>query len=177
MSRINRLPLGLLDFLGTKSLGDNPSELLGQVRPTLELGGFFSAEKLELVFDAVNQDTISNSQFITVPTGEVWVLLAAYYKYVITVGGNISDLEIVLKDTASGAVLGGGGGPEFVLASNPARVKSQNPVANTRLLVTYKNDAGLVLTSDTQIGGRFRNRNTTASEVFEFAAMIRRYKV
>jgi hypothetical protein len=72
MSRINRVPFGLQDLLGSQNFGDNPSELSGVVAPTLDMGMFLTAERTNYAYKAV---AISNNGLVTsfvVPEGEVW---------------------------------------------------------------------------------------------------------
>lgn len=46
MSKINRPPLGLQQLLGSQNFGQNPTELEGSVRPSLDLLPFYGAPLL-----------------------------------------------------------------------------------------------------------------------------------
>lgn len=77
MSRINRVPFGLQDLLGSQNLGANPSSLLQEVRPTLDLFPFWAAERVTLRTDntvAINNSSVIVTSF-TVPQGQAWIPL------------------------------------------------------------------------------------------------------
>lgn len=73
MSRINRVPFGLQDLLGSQNFGDNPSELSSVVAPVLDMLPFLSAERYSYSYQSGN---ISNNgamaSGISVPDGEIW---------------------------------------------------------------------------------------------------------
>jgi len=74
MSKITRLPVGLLDFLGTKNDGRNPALLSETVAPTLELADFYLADRWEILVEtglnAVGTANVSTAT--VVPVGQVW---------------------------------------------------------------------------------------------------------
>lgn len=75
MSRINRVPFGLQDLLGSTNQGDNPNELGEVVAPTLALDTYLSAERRfwhagTLTTASVDGAVISKD----VPVGELWLL-------------------------------------------------------------------------------------------------------
>jgi len=76
-SRINTPPIGLQDLLGSQAFGDNPSELLELVQPTLDLLPFLSEGKLDA--HRVSEDLVSPIQATTLsidqPQGELWIPL------------------------------------------------------------------------------------------------------
>lgn len=76
MSRINRVPFGLQDLLGSQNLGVNPSDMAQQVAPTLDLFPFWSAERLTMYTDTAVEVTARGAYLAyTVPLGEAWIPL------------------------------------------------------------------------------------------------------
>lgn len=78
---INVAPNGLLDFLQTKALGQNPNELLQAVRPTVDLTGFWmQAAQAQLAVTAqspvVALGALTGTLAVTVPQNEVWIPLS-----------------------------------------------------------------------------------------------------
>jgi hypothetical protein len=77
MSRINRVPFGLQDLLGSTNQGDNPSVLDEVATPVLELGAFLSAERRW--FNRVNpvsKTSDGSIDSLIVPSGEQWFVQA-----------------------------------------------------------------------------------------------------
>lgn len=74
MAKITRFPVGLLDFLGLKTQGTNPSILSDTVAPTLDLSQFYLADRWRIVLEtglsAVGTNNTATA--LTVPVGEVW---------------------------------------------------------------------------------------------------------
>lgn len=60
MSKINTPPIGLQSLLGSQSFGDNPSDLLQQVRPAIDLLPFWGSTKLECQWSAGNRSAPGN---------------------------------------------------------------------------------------------------------------------
>lgn len=88
LSTINRLPRGLLDFLGIRSGGRYPQQLSEQLLPMMDLGSWYkSANVFQL--QCVGETAVANTNaglftFITptpafatftVPQDEVWIVL------------------------------------------------------------------------------------------------------
>lgn len=177
MSRINRLPLGLLDYLGSKTQGDNPSEFLQEVRPTLNLTPFLLAERLEHKFNRREESVTANSDFFTVPSGQAWLLQGAFYRQNVAFNNNAADLEIFIRNPSAGAELSGNNPDrEFILADYPAnQLNTVDADSGNRVQVTWSTSTPLLLAADTDIGGRFRNRPNVGDENFTFAIQFYRY--
>ena len=75
MTQITRVPFGLQDFLGSKSFGQNPSQLAQVVAPILTLDDFLAAERRTFTISS-NVVVVGNGSFAstTVPDGELWLL-------------------------------------------------------------------------------------------------------
>ena len=86
MSRINRVPFGLQDLLGSQNFGDNPSELSRVVAPTLEMTPFLTAERTSYVHTSASKST--NGQIVAqvVPDGEIWYLVGCGVSVIPTSG-------------------------------------------------------------------------------------------
>ena len=73
MAGIQTIPAGLLGLLNLKTQGKNPSLLLPEVRPVLDLLQFFLAGPQEVVIGAFNGAVIGdNAVGPLVPQNEVW---------------------------------------------------------------------------------------------------------
>lgn len=77
MSRINRLANGFLAYLGTQSLGDNPSQLEDSIRATVDLSRFYESLLVKQRLDALPSAPGGLAQNYTVPQGKVWMPLRA----------------------------------------------------------------------------------------------------
>ena len=76
MTAIFRAPTGLQDFLGTKSVGRNPDQLLQQVRPVVDLSQFWLqgaqwTEQSETSGTLAAPGVVGGA--LTVPFGHVWI--------------------------------------------------------------------------------------------------------
>lgn len=92
MSRINRVPWGLQDILGSQSQGENPSELLQEVRPSFDMWPLWAQERIQ--YDRITGSITARGQNvnIAVPDGEYWMPIAMY-------GGvaGFADIGTVIK--------------------------------------------------------------------------------
>lgn len=79
MAAINRIPHGLLSFLGIKNGGRNPQQLTEQLGATFDLLGWYLEQNSESlsVNAAVNALGV-NGNYWTVPVGETWAVLASF---------------------------------------------------------------------------------------------------
>ena len=98
MSRINRVPSGLQDLLGSQNLGTNPADLSMVVAPTVDMFPFWAAERL--TGWGQNNAAVSNSTVdiatLVVPNGEAWMPLhMAVGVTLATVGDTINTRLIV----------------------------------------------------------------------------------
>lgn len=76
---IQRYPRGLLDLLGSKSSGENPTDLVPAVQGTIDLSYMYQFEKVELVNATTNVVNLTGAWGVTgtaftVPAGELWLL-------------------------------------------------------------------------------------------------------
>lgn len=76
MSKINRTPKGLQDIFGNTAAGVNPSNLLQDVRPSIDLLSLWLIEKTESVTLTASFGAVFQQQTIRVPQGELWIPLA-----------------------------------------------------------------------------------------------------
>lgn len=77
MPAINRLPLGLLGFLGIKNGGRYPQDLADVLAPTWDLSQLYLNTNSETRSDVVALNALGSQAFVTVPTGEAWIVLLA----------------------------------------------------------------------------------------------------
>jgi len=74
---INRLPLGLLSFLGIKNGGRNPQFLGEQLSPTFDLVAWYLQSNSRSLSLNGNVTAVGfNSAWWTVPVGETWAVLS-----------------------------------------------------------------------------------------------------
>lgn len=76
---IQRFPRGLLDLLGSKSNGDNPTVLSPTVVPILDLSAMYQFDKMEARNASTNVVNLTGAwavtgSIFTVPAGEIWLL-------------------------------------------------------------------------------------------------------
>lgn len=72
MSRINRVPVGLQDVLGSTAMGDNPSDLLEEVRATFDMWPFWMADRVRHIAASASVAVRGATVIITVPQNEIW---------------------------------------------------------------------------------------------------------
>lgn len=100
MSRINRVPFGLQDLLGSTNFGDNPSELAPVVAPTLDLNLWLASERREATYGnlvAGTSDGVGGQ--LVVPEGEMWICSLAGIT-LSTIGTDAKDvwLSLTIQD-------------------------------------------------------------------------------
>ena len=77
MGQINRVPTGLQSLLDSKNFGQNPSELLEQVRPTLDLFSLLAITRLRSIRLDLNAATnVGDFVETSVAEGEIWIPVA-----------------------------------------------------------------------------------------------------
>ena len=77
MSQINTPPFGLQSLLGSKNFGDNPGELLQEVRPMVDLLPFWGSQffkALQVTATSAGQGVLVSTQ---VPEGKNWMIISA----------------------------------------------------------------------------------------------------
>lgn len=75
---VNRLPLGLLSFLGIQNGGKYPDQLLPALAPVLDLGGHYVNTNREYVTSGpVAIAALNATQIFTVPNGQWWYVPVA----------------------------------------------------------------------------------------------------
>lgn len=72
MSKINRLPKGLQEFLGNTAAGQNPDTLLNDVRPVIDLTPHWSFEETKWISATGAVALPNQGSFFVVPDGELW---------------------------------------------------------------------------------------------------------
>ena len=101
MSAINRLPLGLLGFLGIKNGGRYPQDLGAQLNPTWDLSPLYYNGNSESRADVLAIAALGSQAFFTVPTGEAWVVLLASAATGTLGAGVTIELGLQTTDAAS----------------------------------------------------------------------------
>jgi hypothetical protein len=75
MPAINRLPLGLLGFLGIKNGGRYPQELADTLAPVWDISPLYLYSNSEVTTALQAISAIGSQAYQTVPTGELWYVL------------------------------------------------------------------------------------------------------
>lgn len=76
---IQRYPRGLLDLLGSKSSGNNPTDLVPMVQGIIDLSYMYQFDKVEVVSATTNVVNLTGAWGVTgtgatVPAGQLWLL-------------------------------------------------------------------------------------------------------
>ena len=99
---IQRIPPGLLSFLGLKSTGQNPNVLADTVVPTLNLEHLYLAQDLRVSSATQNVANAGQSISLAVPNGEAWRVLGIGYSADTLTAP--ATLKVALKIAPGGAV-------------------------------------------------------------------------
>ena len=78
MSAINRVTLGLLSLLDSKTQGQNPNDMPNIIQATLDVAPYlYGSQRLEFEQNS-NAAVIANGTYapVTVPAGEIWLMQA-----------------------------------------------------------------------------------------------------
>lgn len=73
MSRINRVPHGLQDILGSVSQGDNPNDILTEVRAITDLFPLWAMERLAVSRVSATLVSLGTNMDLPIPDGELWI--------------------------------------------------------------------------------------------------------
>lgn len=145
MSRINRLAVGLQDFLGSKNFGDNPSELAQSVLPSLELFKFYATERVTHFRGTAAFSARGQSSTQLVPLGEIWLPLSVHYGIPgATNGGFGFSLSFEMTDYPSDQVIPAGN--PYVFATSGAQTTG---AVGDGIFFTHEWDNIIAVQSDT----------------------------
>ena len=101
-SLIQRIPPGLLSFLGLKSTGQNPNNLSDTVVPVLDLEHLYLAQDLQVSSNTQNVANAGQSISLAVPNGEAWRVLG--FGYSADTLTATATLKVALKIAPNGSV-------------------------------------------------------------------------
>lgn len=75
--RIQRVPLGILSWLGLRNDGDQPRDFSGTVVPTTDMTAFYAAlDQTQTIQTDAPTLAVGTGSIVTVPAGEAWLILA-----------------------------------------------------------------------------------------------------
>lgn len=74
MPGINRIPTGILGFLGIKNFGRNPEEVAGYLQPTWDYQRWYLETNAQFRNQAVSFNAVGFFAAFQVPTNEVWAV-------------------------------------------------------------------------------------------------------
>jgi hypothetical protein len=75
MPAINKLPLGLLGFLGIKNGGRYPQDIADVLAPTWDMRELYTYGNSEIDNVLVALNALGSQTYTTVPNGEAWLVL------------------------------------------------------------------------------------------------------
>jgi len=90
MASINKLPFGLLGFLGLKNGGQNPSDLSNILSPVIDLADLYYGTNKQLFRVQANVTAIGFNALATVPNDEVWYVIGAACNSNAVLGAGVS---------------------------------------------------------------------------------------
>jgi len=74
---IQRVPVGVLQFLGLRNGGETPKTFGSEVLPILDTTPFYAAEDLQQTIQTDAATNVAGSgSFVDVPAGEAWLIVA-----------------------------------------------------------------------------------------------------
>lgn len=103
MAAINKLPGGLLGFLGIKNGGEYPRDLSTVLLPTWDLSQFYAAYNSEYVTANVGVAAIGANAAFTVPQDQAWLVLEFSASSVTLGAGQTIQLGLQYTDAGAGA--------------------------------------------------------------------------
>lgn len=164
MSQINRPPLGLQSLLGSQNLGDNPNNMLTDMRPTLDLLPFLTAQLLRqetVTGGRITPGTVASLQPFA---GELWALkgLGAFNGAITGVGP--FDLQLAFTMTK---IAGGGSAEVHTLAVGD--VLSVSGGDNVGFAVNF--DTPLILEPGITVALNFLQCGLANADTFRLSAL------
>ena len=76
MGSVNRIPRGFLDLVGAQTQGKNPPVFSDGLSPIVDMTPLYLAETLGTHKIIISHTVSAQQEAVTVPTGEVWLLLS-----------------------------------------------------------------------------------------------------
>jgi len=104
MSKINSPPVGLQSLLGSKNFGENPDDLLREVRPTVDMLPFWGSQRLRFDQTVAIQAGVGSMVERQIPLGESWLVLSASITILNLASGAENGLAIHLDDSLVGTI-------------------------------------------------------------------------
>lgn len=100
VSGINRVPGGLLGFLGIKNGGETPKQLATTLAPVWDLSPIYFNSNAEQRADVLAIAGIGSQSFLTVPNGEAWIILQSSAATGTLGAGQTIELQLQTTDAA-----------------------------------------------------------------------------
>lgn len=99
---INRLPLGLLGFLGIKNGGQYPTDLNQVLQPVWDLQLLYASANSDILSQTTAVNALGTLSFtnLTVPNGEAWLVMQLDAKSTTLTAGQTLQHAIVITDPA-----------------------------------------------------------------------------
>jgi hypothetical protein len=106
MSKINRVPAGLLDFFEMKTGGVTPPEFSDSIAGVLEMTEFYSHPRYEAVNTSTTGTAVGDTVFETVPNGQFWIVRAVGAGCTLNgnTGNGIAQMGVAIRLTDGGTI-------------------------------------------------------------------------
>lgn len=98
MGAINKIPLGLLNMLGSQTGGKNPFDLAEVVRPTVDLTPFYHAQAFKTTAVSLAYAAVGDNVQMEVPAGESWFLYSIGVTILSVAGADRASFGVYLRD-------------------------------------------------------------------------------
>ncbi len=162
MSRINRVPFGLQELLGSTAQGDNPSDLLQDVRASFDIEPLWHADRIESIEGTGTQQTIGAGIQVTIPSGEYWRPIVFSCIQNIAIGDSTG---IVLTMTLLPQ-------SEILFFENSG---IHTPIQTENVVVSHSFPTSVLYRPGTSFGVQLIGTNTPAGRVLTLNVMFLRY--
>ena len=104
MGAINKIPLGLLNMLGSQTGGKNPFDLAEIVRPTVDLTSFYHAQALKTSAVSLVYTAVGDNVQMEVPAGEAWFVYTIGVSVTSVTGADRAAFGVYLRDLPKSGV-------------------------------------------------------------------------
>jgi hypothetical protein len=133
VSGINRIPSGLLGFLGIKNGGRYPQQLSDVLMPTVNMAPWYIQTNIQSRrATPVNVTAVGFTSYLQVPAGELWAITAAQWNSNAVLGAGVSLRGFVAAAQIDGVGFAGAAlGPYAAMTAGEVFVSGstlQNPL-------------------------------------------------
>lgn len=168
MGRVNRVPRGFLDLLGTQAQGQTPPEFSEILAPTVDLQDFYVSDALAGVRKDVSFGAEGVTQFI-VPTDEIWLLRGGSVTTVLDSSTRYEQWALQVSSLPRSSELNAVTGDQssYLWVSPLLQVQANNE----RVIAACTLPAPFVMLPGTAVNWRLTQRDAAAARTSEFSVL------